>query len=431
VLAAKHDADCNNYVAFFPIQLQVHFEKGIGLVNSVRTAGTPFAVYSGILSLPDCALAAMSAFSVCLQQLNWQKLLLDDIYMSPQRLNAFLRGFSDQQFSSTKLTRREHITDKGESIDHDVYVYVKLPEDFEQFLMENLGPKTRRDARRVLRDLEREFRVTQTSAATIERDLDIFYSMWSAQWKDRQPQEAAYTLDNCRRMLAHCFADGTLLVPVLWHGEKPVAAQILFVDKARRTLVCFLTGRDLKLKRPAPGFLVHCYNLRWAIENGFKNYDLGTGDFSYKFTFGSDQHIVEKLVIRTRSGRNIGDRIDPRLLEAASRTAAQLAQNGKLADAAICCRQILDVDPDHVVTLKISAWINAEQRLHADRNLANLFKTTVESHRSGDFLAAEAGACLLANRQAQSCGGVCTPSCRGATERVRCSIHLWQHSRGP
>ncbi|MEZ2130296.1 MULTISPECIES: GNAT family N-acetyltransferase [unclassified Sinorhizobium] len=392
VLAAKEDPEDQSYVAFFPIQLRTRFVQGEGFLNSVAMGGSYFAPYTGILCDPAYQGRVMPAFAACLRRFNWANLHLDDIYISPERLELFLKQFSSSDFVREKVARPVHISGSGENIDHDIYVYVKLPDDFESFLANQVGSKTRHHLRKALRTLDEPdgLRVTHATEQTIERDLEAFYRLWGTQWIPNQEKYGRSILDSCRHMLLSCFRDGSLFVPVLWHGDIPVGIQIIFMDRPRDRLICFLGGRDLGFKRPQPGLLLHAYIMRWGIENGYRIYDLGTGDFSYKFSFGSDHHRVERLRISTRTGRNLGERLDPHTIADVFHNAVRFRESGDLASAEIACRQILAGEPKHAGAQFLFRQIKAvEAAAVSGKDELDLLDTAFTHHRAGRLEEAE------------------------------------------
>ena len=136
-------------------------------------------------------------------------------------------------------------------------------------------------------------------------------------------------------------------MPILWKGENPVGVHIAFADREKGSLICFLVSRDLGVRKPPPGFLLHAYTIRWAIANGFTIYNLGTGNFAYKYSLGGEVHIVESWLVSTRSGKNLHGPLDRRSLPLAmQRTHAQHAA-GKVSRAGQGCRTILAFDPGY------------------------------------------------------------------------------------
>jgi CelD/BcsL family acetyltransferase involved in cellulose biosynthesis/Flp pilus assembly protein TadD len=392
VLAAKERASDETYVAFFPMQIGTGLDKGKGFYNTIVMGGSYYAVYTGILCDPSVQDRAIPAIADKLRTFNWTSLHLDDLYMSKERLEGFLGGFPAANFVSGKAVRPTHITDSGEKIDHDIYIYVKLPRDFESFLNDRLGARTRRNVRHCLRKLDDngEFRVTRADADSIEQDLEIFYSLWQRQWQQENPRYARYIVDSSREMLMECFRDGTLLLPILWHGDKPLAGFVVLLDRFRKSMVCFLGCRDTTFKNPSPGLMLHADNIRWGIENGFELYDLGTGDYAYKYMLGSAEHRIERFRITTRTKRNLGERIDRHCLPIVLARATRLREDGDVQNAEIGCRQILAADPSNREALMLyrdiaAEWLPDDDIGSESVNVAAAF----ELHRSGDLDQAE------------------------------------------
>ncbi|TCR92829.1 GNAT family N-acetyltransferase [Rhizobium sp. BK376] len=392
VLAAKDEPEDDGYVAFFPVQIGTGLDKGRGFYNTIVMGGSYYAVYTGILCDPVYEDLAVAALADRIREFNWTSLHLDDIYMSSERLDAFLDRFPQSDFVSSKVSRPAHITASGARIDHDLYVYVPLADDFEHFLNERLGAKTRRNVRLCLRKLDggEEFRVTHADADSIERDLETFHSLWQSQWGAINPRYARYILDSSQQMLSECFNDGTLLLSILWRGETPLAAFVILLDRPRRSMVCFLGARDLAFKNPSPGLMLHAANIRWGIENGFERYDLGTGDYAYKYMFGSKVHRIERLRITTRSKRNLGERLDPRSLPIVVARAKRLRDDGDPVNAQIACRQILAVEPSYQDALALyrdigSLWVPEGDALPESASVEEAFAF----HRAGNLDEAE------------------------------------------
>jgi Flp pilus assembly protein TadD len=349
VLAAKPRAEASGYVGFFPVQLRTETGQDGRLYNSIRMGGSYFAVYTGFICDPAFQDRAIPALATCLKSLNWTNLHFDDVYASDERRQLFFSQFTEAEFFTRKMRRPAHVTDTGEDIDHDIYIYVRLPGDFETYLNTRLGTNTRRDARYFLRKVDGtgEYRITHADASTIERDLETLLRFWLAQWEEKSPKYAHSMVHNSRKMLKRCFEAGALFLPVLWKGDAPIGAHVGFVDKSKRALVCFLVGRDLTVKKPPPGFVLHMHSMKWAIENGLETYDLGTGNFSYKSSFGSEEHRVERWCISTLTRENLRGKLEPRSLPAVLSYVRALHKAGKFPEAARGCRQILAVEPGH------------------------------------------------------------------------------------
>jgi tetratricopeptide (TPR) repeat protein len=364
VLVAREDAD-GAYVAFFPIQLGTGLDRGKGFYNTIVMGGSYFAAYTGILCDPAFADAAVSAFADRIRSLHWSSLHLDDIDRSSARIGSFLECFPPTDFVGDRVKRPAQISDAAERIDPEIHVHVTLPADFESFLREKLHWRARRNIRQCLRKLDGSaaFRMTHGDAGTVEEDLATLLSLWEKQWGWRNPGYMHYILDNSRSVLPDCFRGGGLFLPILWHDQMPIAASAVLLDRPRKSLICFLSGRDVTVRDMSPGLMVHAYTIRWAIENGFRIYDLGAGNYAHKYIFGSVSRRIERFRIDTRTGRNLGERLDPHCLPFVVARIENLHAAGDLTDTEIGCRQVLAIEPMHKEALTLYREIVASRML--------------------------------------------------------------------
>ncbi len=192
-------------------------------------------------------------------------------------------------------------------------------------------------------------------------------------------------MNNFRNMLICCFADDALLLPVLWQGQNRIGVQASLIDRRNRSLISLLNGRDLNIKRPPPGFILHLECIRWGIENQFAVYDLQTGNFPYKYELGGIERRVECLRIRTTDRRNLRGKLEPLSLPVVFDHAQQLRQQGKFDAATDACRQILDVEPGHEKARRLLAWLGTQQQRAVPANLT----LAKEFHQRGQLGDAE------------------------------------------
>ena len=82
-------------------------------------------------------------------------------------------------------------------------------------------------------------------------------------------------------------------------------------------------------------------------QRGFVEYDFLRGNEPYKYSFGCKERKIYSIVLETRSGRNLGGRIDPRCIPDLLEQATELHRKGKSVDAEIGYRRILEVEPKH------------------------------------------------------------------------------------
>lgn len=387
VLAAKENADSSRYVGFFPLQLRTERNREGYFHNELRTGGGYFAGYTGFICDPAFQRDAIRAFADHTKQLNWARLHLENIFASPERLGFFLNEFSSPDFATEKVQR----PDDGDNIDHDIYVYVNLPNDWETFL-HDIGAKPRRNARAALRPVDEgnEYRIAHATAETVEQDVEALLKFWEIQWAAKlaaryNPRLPQGMMSNFRTMLMCCFADDALFLPVLWQGQTRVGIQASLIDRKNRSLISLLNGRDLNIKRPPPGFVLHLHCIRWGIENGFKVYDLQTGNFAYKYEFGGIERRVECLKITTHDQRNLRGKLEPLSVPVVLARALGLRQDGKFDDAAQACRQILDLDQTHADALRLLAQLDIDRQRAVPINL----NQARELHQRGQIAEAE------------------------------------------
>ena len=388
VLAAKQDPGSPDYVGFLPLQLRTTRNKDGKFQNQLRTGGGYLAGYNGILCDPRYEPEVMRAFADHAKRRNWSGLYLDNILASQDRLALFLNEFSPTEFVTETLQR----PDDGDGIDHDIYVYVNLPADWDAFLYQTLSASTRRNVRAAFRQVENggEYRITRPTADTIEEDIKALLKFWENQWAAKlaaryNPGLPHVMMNNFRNMLRCCFADNTLLLPILWQGETRIGLQASLIDWKNRSLISLLNGRDLSVKRPPPGFVLHLECIRWAIENGFTVYDLQTGNFAYKYDFGGLEHRIKCMRVAPHDQQNLRGQLDPLSLPVVFARAQRLKAEGELSGAQQACRQILAVDPHHADAAKLLKEIEAPPQRRVPASLSE----AKEFHQRGQMSEAE------------------------------------------
>jgi len=140
-------------------------------------------------------------------------------------------------------------------------------------------------------------------------------------------------------------------LPTFWHGDRPVAALATLVDPRKRAFSFYMTGRDETFDGPPSGVILHAFSIRHAIENGFSEYDFLRGNEPYKYSFGCKERKIYSIILETKSGRNLGERIDARCIPDVLQQATELHRKGQSADAEIGYRRILEAEPRHADAL--------------------------------------------------------------------------------
>ena len=372
VLAAKSHEDDDGYIAFFPIRFSTQINGDGEFRHVIRMGGSYYAVYTGFISAPEFRLNAARKFLDHLKKRNWSEVHLDDIFSGQEALVEALAGLHDEDLIVQKKARSKHITSQGEDIDHDIYIVVDLYDSVEEFLMNNFRSRTRRHERRALRFLEEPngYEVTMAAEENIGEYVEILLDMWSKQWYKNKSYALQIT-SNTRNIIQRCFKYGGIFLSVLWLDGRAIAAMLALADKER--FICFLGGRDLSLGNPSPGLMLHMHAITWATEHNYKIYDLGTGNYGYKYHLGAREIDISRYIVRTRNGKNTQGLLDRENLSGAFDEVRILVRNGWLSRAETACRHILDFDPDHEQAAATLEEIG-RQREEAGRRLAEAIR---------------------------------------------------------
>jgi len=352
ILAARVDDTDNDYIAFFPLRIKTQVSKSTqAFYNVISVAGRyTWSDYAGFICHPDHQDKAIPSLASKLIQMHWLKVYLKNLLISKQRLKLFTDQFNKETFSHRYRKR----IGKSDNINLLICPRVDLPDDYETYLTRNLSANSRQKARRYLRKLEDsdELYITHASEKTYQRDVGFLIDFWNDKWEERKGKETSELARKYREILDLGFKCDALFMPVLWAADKPLGVLGIFVDHRKQQLLYFIAGRDEHCNNPPPGFILHAYSIRWAIENGFKHYDFLRGDESFKYSFGATDREIHYLVISTRSRRNLNGTLDPRSLDEALNKATRYQNSGRVDEAKIGFQQILDVDPDNDTALR-------------------------------------------------------------------------------
>ncbi|WP_395450373.1 GNAT family N-acetyltransferase [Aminobacter sp. UC22_36] len=349
VLAARLGNAGSPYVALLPLRMRTRMNGKTGLFfNEISMAGNNAADYTGAICDPAHAEKALQAFGRHVAQMGWARLNLENLRMSRERVFAFIGQFSRDIFAMREFSR----VNAADNVDNCRCFAAALPDSFDGYLDNVLSTNTRQKLRRFLRKVDAgELRITRADGDTYERDIDTLLELWRVKWGARKGDRLDAILHNNRRVLRESFRNGTLFLPVLWQGDRPLGALAIFVDPVKKALLFFMAGRDETVTSIPAGLILHGHCIKLAIENGLTSYDFLRGDEPYKFAFGVTESKINCAMIYTKSGRNNGDRLDPRSLNGIFAEVTSLHQQGQLARAENGYRQILATDSKHPRTL--------------------------------------------------------------------------------
>jgi CelD/BcsL family acetyltransferase involved in cellulose biosynthesis len=167
----------------------------------------------------------------------------------------------------------------------DVCPYVSLPNSMEAFLKE-LGHSTRKNLRKYLRKLEKEYRVElkkYDEIGSVKEAMEAFFRLHQMKWKSKgelgafnKPKIRDFHIDVAKR-----FAEkGWLNLSFLTANDEPIAARYGF--EYNQKIYNYLSGWNPEYSQYRVGNLATMYDIQRSIQKGLKEYDLMRGSEAYK-----------------------------------------------------------------------------------------------------------------------------------------------------
>ncbi|GAB4531046.1 MAG: hypothetical protein Kow0063_09850 [Anaerolineae bacterium] len=280
VLAVQPDKE-SPYVAFFPLNMRVLKMGRFNLIRELRMGGKPLGGYTGLVCLPEHEEEAIAALADYLQGSDWDSFQIE--HMLDPRLDCFLKSLPADGFD-VRVTN------------HFASSYIPLPDTWDAYLHDFLGPRTRRNLRRSLRetDSRSEFYATLAQDHSVERDIEVLLALWQQRWG---PNPKAYWL---RSVFRYLYENGCLWLGVLWDRQTPMAALAALLDQQKKDFYGFIMSRNIDYVKQSPAKVMFGKSVQYAIEHGFHTYDLIMGGDDYKFTLGARRRDDALTVVAAR-----------------------------------------------------------------------------------------------------------------------------------
>ena len=301
------------YVAFLALQMHAVRSRGFVVDRELRLGGSPFADYPGMVCMPGFEDQAISAYSQFLKRhLAWDTFVLNDI--RDPRCVRLVDSFASEEFD---------VEPSGQI----ACPFIELPSDWEQYLIGQVGSRSRRALRRRMREVEAlpKLRVVDVSADNLKSQIETVIALNQARWgRDNRAKTFEAIYRGC--FDAHC-----LWIRTLWDGEVPIAAVSGFVDEARSTFYSYSSGFNPAYAPISPGLVVMAYSIKYAVENGLRVYDFLRGGEEYKYSFGARDRFSKHWLIRRRSMRRILITGARRILSGARRLTSRFAISSEQA----------------------------------------------------------------------------------------------------
>ncbi len=185
----------------------------------------------------------------------------------------------------------------GEKLQHSPYI--PLPGDWETYLA-GIDKKQRHEIRRKMRRAEEGETVVKWSItsdpAALEADMDTFLALMS-----QDPEKAVFLTpamrEHMRATMRCAFEAGCLQLAFLNIDGKRAAGYLNFHYLDR--LWIYNSGIDRSFSEYSPGWVLLGNLLKWANENGIREFDFMRGDEEYKYRFGGvDRYVLRATLLR-------------------------------------------------------------------------------------------------------------------------------------
>lgn len=342
ILAARSQANGDDYVAFFPLRLNARPFKTGGFYTEMLMAGARFADYTGVIARPEYVDAAIDAFGQRLNAMSWGVFRLASTRISEDSHARLVRHFPQDQCEI--LTDQPFLDSAGN--DNSICPFVELPDTWDAYLS-GLSANTRQKLRRLLRkvDADPDLQITLAGPDTIDRSIETLVDLWSRQWSERKGDNLGSIQEVIQTMLRHYCDLGILHMPILWRGGEPAGLLACLTDRRKHVMHFFIGARDERHNSLQPGLTLHAFNIRQAIGMGLTRYDFLRGNERYKYSFGAIDQKICNTVVRVRSGARKRNILDPRSIPQVLGLIDRQAAPGWQAKAEIGYRQLLMLDP--------------------------------------------------------------------------------------
>jgi CelD/BcsL family acetyltransferase involved in cellulose biosynthesis len=182
--------------------------------------------------------------------------------------------------------------------DEEVCPRVSLDGGFGGYL-DRLGGKQRHELKRKARKLSRdagEIELVEVPEDGLDEALDTFLRMAADTGDEKARFFTSEDMRDFFRALVGEFApDRSLRVHVLEVGGMPAAATVSVVDE--RAWGLYNSAFDDALRMLAPGMVLVGELIRVAAEEGLEVFDLLRGDEPYKYRFGAEDRVLQRVSI--------------------------------------------------------------------------------------------------------------------------------------
>ena len=148
-------------------------------------------------------------------------------------------------------------------------------------------------------------------------------------------------------------------MPKLLHHGEVVCMHGIFVDREKSAYNFYVGARDQAFSKLPSGLVLHGYAMRKAISEQIEKYDFLRGDEPYKYAFGANESRIQSVLISSRSGTNLGEKLDPRSWAYVKRRSREFLRNQDSDASRRALVQILEADPGDLSSQYLAGLVEA------------------------------------------------------------------------
>lgn len=325
-------------VCLVPLKYRVHWSRSRQEFQTQLQAGGRllWSEYTGFLCAPGRETAGLRAAARHLAAMPWISLSMRYVAQEER-----CRIFTDAlEAAGISVRYQSYMINRGET-DNLKCPQVTLPDDFDSYLAGSVSRNKRQQYNRFRRrHLDTgTYRITHATADTLATDLDALMGFWADTWGAKKGRQTAGIVAQYRKMLTAAQRTGTLFLPVLWRGDRPLGALGHVVDRRRGAVHFILVGRDQTVDEPFVGAALHYHAIAWAIEQGYGCYDFSHGNEPYKYSYGAQD--IDVLFFEARRRDPSAETVfDSLCLGAALGRMQTFLQEGETDRATRACAQL-------------------------------------------------------------------------------------------
>lgn len=162
-----------------------------------------------------------------------------------------------------------------------------------------MGKSTRKRTMEKIKHIEKEdrYQISMANDESINKDISALCSLWNTHWNREHEME-------WHRTIMHQFHKQNLQrLTILRDRDKVIGGLSCFADPKKKIYYAYITSFHPDYIKISPGIVLFVESIRFAIENGYKGYDLSVGDDPYKLSFGPEELRTKSLEVKRKRVR--------------------------------------------------------------------------------------------------------------------------------